>query len=88
MPIINIDGINIRYGKEKHLPNHFDVANQFRNWLQGKTSVIQSFTIWNKGEPDYIYVVECPYGKWNVETRQVWITDKVFKNVISKITAR
>ena len=86
MPITNIDNINIRYGKEKHLPNHFDVALQFRNWIWGRTNKTPTFTIWNEGEENnYSYLAQNVNGAWRIHTRQVWITDKVFKNVICKI---
>tara|TARA_E500000318_G_C3381976_1_gene142577 strand:+ start:227 stop:517 length:291 start_codon:yes stop_codon:yes gene_type:complete len=81
MPTANIDGINVRYSKEKHLANHCDVAFQVRGWIHQKT-----FTIWNEGaDHDYAYTVQNLNGAWRIHTRQVWITDKVFKNVVDRV---
>ena len=81
MPITNIDGINIRYGKEHHLPNHFDIAVQTRLLLH-----LNTFTIWNEGvDHNYSYQVQNLGGLWRVHTRQVWITDKIFKNIFDSI---
>ena len=86
MPVAQIDNINIRYEKEKHILNHFDVAIQFRNWLNGRTNTTPSFTIINEGQAyDYSYIVFTLNGSWRVHTRQVWINEKVFKNVIYRI---
>ena len=81
MPMAIIDNISIRYDKEKHIRNHFDVACQVRPWIGHQT-----FTIWNEGaDKDYTYLVQNLRGAWRVHTRQVWIDRTVFKNVVCQI---
>lgn len=86
--ITEIDNINIRYTKEKHIRNHFDVAVQFRSWLEGKTGLRQSFLIWNEGKDrEYTYIVQNENGAWRLHTKMVWIDPEynIFKNVITLI---
>jgi len=82
MPITNIDGITIFYGKEKHLPTHFRIATQVRAWLK----IHENMTIKNIGLPSYDYEVWVGLKKYVVKTKKVDITDTIYENVITSVS--
>jgi len=82
MPFKTFEGITIFYMKPSHLPFHFDIAYQIKLMM----ATDEPFTFVPDGKPDYTFTIKFNSGKrFKITTRRVDLSDKFFKNIVSKI---